>query len=164
VAAGEPVLVVNVFAGIPDYSRLSPFARELHARWGDAPDPVAARRAEDEAVLVGRRPRRVDVLHERFFRFDGVNRDLYGWTGWSPEAQTNVFLTLAEPARNKTPFYRWVARLISLPEEAPDIADPEVREGLRSIIGDVESYPYVVMEQAVTAHRGKSIAIFCHLW
>jgi LmbE family N-acetylglucosaminyl deacetylase len=51
VAAGEPVLVVNVFAGIPDYSRLSPFARELHVRWGDAPDPVAARRAEDQAVL-----------------------------------------------------------------------------------------------------------------
>jgi hypothetical protein len=39
-----------------------------------------------------------------------------------------------------------VVRLISLPEEAPDIEDPEVREGLRGIIGDVEPYPYVVME------------------
>jgi hypothetical protein len=83
---------------------------------------------------------------------------------WSPPPTYECALTLAEPARDKTPFYRWVARLIFLPEEAPDIADPEVREGLRSIIGDVESYPYVVMEQAVTAHRGKSIAIFCHLW
>lgn len=39
----------------------------------------------------------------------------------------------------------WVARLTSLPEEAAGIADPDVREGLRSIIGDVEPYPYVVM-------------------
>jgi len=38
-----------------------------------------------------------------------------------------------------------VARLITLPEEAPDIEDPEAREGIRSIIGDVEPYPYVVM-------------------
>lgn len=28
---------------------------------------------------------------------------------------------------------------------APDVVDPEVREGLRGIIGDVEPYPYVVM-------------------
>jgi LmbE family N-acetylglucosaminyl deacetylase len=53
VAAGKSVLVVNVFAGIPDYRRLSAFARELHARWGGAPDPVAARRTEDQVVLTG---------------------------------------------------------------------------------------------------------------
>ncbi len=57
----------------------------------------------------------------------------------------NALFTLAEEAQDKTPFYRWVARLISLPEEAPDIEDAEVREGIRSIIGDVEPYPYVVM-------------------
>jgi hypothetical protein len=101
---------------------------------------------DEEAVLVGRKPKRVDVLHERFFRFDGTNRNLYGWTGWTPEAQVNIFLTSAEQAQNKTPFYRWVARLISLPEEAPDIDDPELRGELRKIIGDVEPYPYVVME------------------
>jgi len=49
--AGEPVLVVNVFAGRPDYRRLSPFAVELHTRWGIPEDPVGARRAEDQAVL-----------------------------------------------------------------------------------------------------------------
>jgi hypothetical protein len=120
------------------------FVREC-MDWDCRPIPF-----DEEAVLVGRRPKRVDVLHERFFRFDGVGTGgsetrLYGWTGWSPEAQANIFLTLAEEAQDKTPFYRWVARLISLPEEAPDIEDPEVRQGLRSIIGDVEPYPYVVM-------------------
>jgi len=117
------------------------FVREC-MDWDCRPIPF-----DQEAVLVGRKPKRVDVLHERFFRFDGVNRDLYGWTGWSPEAQANVFLTLAEQAQDKTPFYRWVARLISLPEESPDIADPEVKEGLRAIIGDAEPYPYVVMDR-----------------
>jgi hypothetical protein len=116
------------------------FVREC-LDWDCRPIPF-----DEEAVLVGRKPKRVDVLHERFFRFDGVNRDLYGWTGWSPEAQANIFLTLSEETQDKTPFYRWVSRLISLPEEVPDIEDPGVREGLRSIIGDVEPYPYVVME------------------
>ena len=109
--------------------------------WDRRPIPF-----DEEAVLVGRKPKRVDVPHERFFRFDGVDRNLYGWAGWSPEAQANVFLTLADQAQDKMPFHHWVARLISLPEESPDIEDSEVREGLREIIGDVEPYPYVVME------------------
>jgi LmbE family N-acetylglucosaminyl deacetylase len=50
-ARGEAVHVVNVFAGSPEYGRLSEFARELHTHWGGGPDPVAARRAEDGAVL-----------------------------------------------------------------------------------------------------------------
>lgn len=102
---------------------------------------------DPEAVLVGRKPKRVDILHERFFRFDGVDRNLYGWTGWSAEAQANVFLTLAERAQDRLPFYRWVSRLIHLPEESPDIADPSLRAGLKALIGDEEPYPYVVMEK-----------------
>ncbi len=50
-AAGERVRVVNVFAGIPDYSRLSAYAERQHGKWGWPTDPVASRRAEDEAVL-----------------------------------------------------------------------------------------------------------------
>lgn len=51
VRAGERVLIVTVFAGAPaPDTPLSPFARELHARWGLA-DPVAARREEDAAAL-----------------------------------------------------------------------------------------------------------------
>lgn len=51
VAAGERVRVVNVFAAVPDYSRLSAYAERQHAKWGWPTDPVAGRRAEDEAVL-----------------------------------------------------------------------------------------------------------------
>lgn len=51
VAQDEDVLVVNIFAGVPDYGRLSPYALELHHQWGNPADPVAARRAEDEAAL-----------------------------------------------------------------------------------------------------------------
>ena len=53
VAAGERVRVVNVFAGIPDYSRLSAYAERQHGKWGWPTDPVGSRRAEDERVLRG---------------------------------------------------------------------------------------------------------------
>lgn len=122
-----------------------PFSAEQFVRecmdWDCRPIPF-----DQETVLVGRKPKRVDVLHERFFRFDSVNRNSYGWTGWSAEAQASVFLTLAERAPDKTPYYRWVAHLIDLPEESPDISHPDVRAGLREIIGDAKAWPYVVME------------------
>ena len=51
VTQGEGVLGLNIFAGIPDYRRLSTFAAEQHHHWGDPADPVAARRTEDEAAL-----------------------------------------------------------------------------------------------------------------
>lgn len=51
VQAGQRVLVINIFAGIPDYSRLSAFAQEKHAVWGSPEDVVAARQAEDRAAL-----------------------------------------------------------------------------------------------------------------
>lgn len=51
VQAGERVLIVTIFAGAPaPDAPLSPFARELHARWGLA-DPISARREEDAAAL-----------------------------------------------------------------------------------------------------------------
>jgi len=50
--AGERVLVVTVFAGAPPTDALlSPFARELHTRWGHLDDAVAQRREEDRAAL-----------------------------------------------------------------------------------------------------------------
>lgn len=51
IAAGERVVVVNIFAGIPDYGRLSAYAERQHTKWGRPADPVATRRAEDERVL-----------------------------------------------------------------------------------------------------------------
>ncbi len=51
VAQGEPVRVVNVFAGVPDYTHLSAYAERQHTKWGRLADPVGMRRAEDEAAL-----------------------------------------------------------------------------------------------------------------
>lgn len=49
--AGEPVTVLNLCAGIPDYDSISSFARSYHQRWGDLSNMVEARRAEDEQTL-----------------------------------------------------------------------------------------------------------------
>jgi LmbE family N-acetylglucosaminyl deacetylase len=53
VQVGERVLVVTVFAGSPTPNTLlSPFAQELHARWGRVADAAAMRQEEDLAALV----------------------------------------------------------------------------------------------------------------
>lgn len=49
--AGTHVLVVTVFAGPPEDGALSALAAQLHARWGDLADVVAARRQEDEKAM-----------------------------------------------------------------------------------------------------------------
>lgn len=49
--SGDPVKVVTVFGGAPDPGApLSPYARQLHARWG-RPEAVQQRRAEDVEAL-----------------------------------------------------------------------------------------------------------------
>jgi len=62
--AGERVLVVTLFAGIPSYEHLSPFARFLHLTWGNPPDPVGHRRQEDRAAFsrLGADPLHLDFL------------------------------------------------------------------------------------------------------
>lgn len=72
-SSGETVTVINLCAGIPDYSRLSPFARQYHAVWGDLPDPVASRRTEDKAVLdqLGVTARYGDTPDSIYRRIDG---------------------------------------------------------------------------------------------
>jgi len=61
--AGERVLVVTLFAGIPSYEHLSPFARFLHLTAGNPPDPVGLRRLEDQAAI---RSLGGDFLHLEF--------------------------------------------------------------------------------------------------
>lgn len=52
IQAGEPALVITVCAAPPNPGDpLSPFAQELHRRWGSPEDVVATRRAEDEAAM-----------------------------------------------------------------------------------------------------------------
>src|SRR4051812_23198430 len=50
---GERVRVLNIFAGVPDYTRLSAYAERQHTKWGRPADPVSARREEDATVLEG---------------------------------------------------------------------------------------------------------------
>jgi LmbE family N-acetylglucosaminyl deacetylase len=51
-SAGEPVLVLTFFVGaVQAGAALSPFARQQHSYWGDPPQPMALRRAEDRAAL-----------------------------------------------------------------------------------------------------------------
>lgn len=64
VQAGEAVLVITICAAPPLAGEpLSPFARSLHHSWGDPPNVVAARRAEDQASMgiLGADFRRLDV-------------------------------------------------------------------------------------------------------
>lgn len=49
VAAGDPVLVVNICSGSPPAdSPLSAFAQQLHARWGLPPDAAVQRRLHED--------------------------------------------------------------------------------------------------------------------
>lgn len=47
IADGGAVTIVTIFAGDPPDGPLSPFAQELHRRWGHPEDPIGLRRAED---------------------------------------------------------------------------------------------------------------------
>jgi LmbE family N-acetylglucosaminyl deacetylase len=62
-ARGEPISILTAFAGDPPDWRISPFAAELHARWGKAGPPMAVRRAEDR-LAAGRLG--ASVVHLQF--------------------------------------------------------------------------------------------------
>lgn len=72
-AAGTQVRVINIFAGIPDYAHLSAYARHQHAKWGNPPDPYAARRAEDAAALAV-----IDAEVENWDDLDAIYRPAGG--------------------------------------------------------------------------------------
>jgi LmbE family N-acetylglucosaminyl deacetylase len=48
---GLQPLVITVFAGVSELRQLSPFAEQLHGRWGLSVDAVARRRCEDATAL-----------------------------------------------------------------------------------------------------------------
>ena len=48
---GDASVVVTIFGGKPDYARLSPFARSIHARPNAGADPIDARLAEEHEAL-----------------------------------------------------------------------------------------------------------------
>ncbi len=83
---GEPATVLTICAGMPDYTRLSAFARTQHRQWGHPRDPVATRRTEDAETMrrLGVSAQYLDVL-DCIYRRDRLgrpliysNRTLYG--------------------------------------------------------------------------------------
>jgi LmbE family N-acetylglucosaminyl deacetylase len=64
VMAGDAVRLITLLAGDPPEGDLSPFAREQHGYWGNPPQPMALRRAEDAAAStrIGAEVRHLDLL------------------------------------------------------------------------------------------------------
>jgi glycosyltransferase involved in cell wall biosynthesis/LmbE family N-acetylglucosaminyl deacetylase len=58
---GQDTFIITIFGGMPDYSHISPFAREIHNKWGSA-DPVNLRRSEDINAI--------EMLGARLIHFD----------------------------------------------------------------------------------------------
>lgn len=77
--SGERVLIVTVFAGRPDYDRLSEFACFQHRWWGDPDDPIGQRRREDERAcqLLGADWIHLDELDAIYRRDPATGRALY---------------------------------------------------------------------------------------
>jgi glycosyltransferase involved in cell wall biosynthesis/LmbE family N-acetylglucosaminyl deacetylase len=77
VLQGQDVLVVTIFGGIPDYSRISLFAKEIHNKW-KAIDPVSSRRSEDIKAIEELRARLVQLdFPDSIYRQNADNHSLY---------------------------------------------------------------------------------------
>ncbi len=77
--AGESVLIVTLFAGIPDYDNLSDFARFQHNWWGNPDDPIGQRRQEDERAcqILGADWQHLDGLDAIYRRDPATGHTLY---------------------------------------------------------------------------------------
>jgi LmbE family N-acetylglucosaminyl deacetylase len=89
----QPAEVWTIFAGDPPAGELSPFARELHARWQTDAEAPASRRAEDVAAcaILGCTP-----MHLAYA--DCIYRSLPG--GTSPRIEKNMDLFQYDPAKD----------------------------------------------------------------
>lgn len=86
--AGRRILVITVFAGIPERYGITAFTRELEARWGGTDDAIAVRRREDMAAL--------DVLAATGQHLDWpdcVYRGAPVGDGWAPSSDTAYYPT-----------------------------------------------------------------------
>lgn len=78
VRRGVQVSIWTVCAAPPPKGRLSPFAEQLHARWGTGPEATEQRRQEDivSCVLLGAAYRHLD-LHDCIYRTGSNGEFLY---------------------------------------------------------------------------------------
>jgi hypothetical protein len=108
VAEGAAVTVLTICAGDPPPGEVSPFAAQLHARWGGAAAPVAGRRAEDR-IACGRLG--ASVVHlgvpDAVYRKDERDEPLYpdeasifGELSTSDETTVNTVTELILPYRS----------------------------------------------------------------
>lgn len=111
-AAGQPVLVVTVFAGRPGPA-LSPFAERLHGRWGNPADANATRLAEDEAAMriLGADYVRLNYL-DCIYRASGDGRE------WYYDDETDLFGQV-HPAERHLPHELAATIAGLLPAETP---------------------------------------------
>ena len=86
VQAGEPVLVITVFAGSPDCAELSVFATRLHHCWDLGDDPVAGRRIEDQLALASLGAEYRHLGHE-----DCIYRHAPDGSGWLYPKRDDMF-------------------------------------------------------------------------
>lgn len=85
-SAGETTVVVTIFGGKPDYARLSPFARAIHARPHAGEDPIDVRRAEERGALsiLGAEPVLLEYL-------DCIYRQDAAQARWLYASETAIF-------------------------------------------------------------------------
>jgi LmbE family N-acetylglucosaminyl deacetylase len=78
VAGGDEVVSITVMAGSHEGDRLSPLGLQQHGYWGNPPQPMALRRAEDGAALalLGAEARHLHYL-DAVYRRDALGRWLY---------------------------------------------------------------------------------------
>ena len=96
ISAGDDVQVVTLFAGDPPVGELTPFAYELHRRWGGEGSPMGLRRAED-LVACGRLGASVvqlgfaDAIYRRAASGEALHPDADSLFGPpSPEEESQV--------------------------------------------------------------------------
>jgi LmbE family N-acetylglucosaminyl deacetylase len=83
ISVGDDVQVVTAFAGDPPVGELTPFAYELHHRWGGEGSPMGLRRAED-LVACGRLG--AAVMQLSFV--DAIYRRAAGGRPFHPDAES----------------------------------------------------------------------------
>lgn len=156
--AGASILVVTIFAGSPARNVLSPFAVELHARWGHPANAVAVRTQEDHRAM---RLLGAEYLHleypDAIYRFDGCSflylsrEDLFGSLHPSDvELARQIAASIIEICSTRSP-------LIYAPLGVGDHVDHQlVREAiltLRNAFPSIifyEDYPYVEVPGSLT--------------
>ena len=161
--AGASVQVVTIFAGSPAERVLSPFAVELHARWGHPTNAVAVRTQEDHRAmrLLGAEYLHLEYL-DAIYRFDGRSflylsrEDLRGSLHPSDvELARQIAASMIEICSTQSPS-------IYAPLGVGDHVDHQVvreailtlRNALPSIIW-YEDYPYVEVPGSLTEVLGR---------